>query len=191
MAKQISHKIRCTKIYDKNILYVGPKHNSNNKIKPQRHFTLFPWPPLLVEQMLCLDWAVSRKLSLALKLLETATFVHVSLAESTLELPNIRPHLLAPVPRADCGADTADGDGHGDGTGLTVRVSSVSVNLAGSFHLNDTFHRNYKQKDEQTKKKQVDCITETNKEKKQQYIIYYAFISKQFIWNLVAKCSRR
>lgn len=70
---------------------------------------MFPWP--LLELPPCLLWALSRKLSLALKLLETATLVHESLAESTLELPNIRPHLLAPVPRAD---DGCDGDGHGD-----------------------------------------------------------------------------
>lgn len=71
---------------------------------------MFPWP--LLELPPCLFWALSRKLPLALKLLETATLVHVlSLAESTLELPNIRLHFVAPVPRAD---DGCDGDGHGD-----------------------------------------------------------------------------
>lgn len=98
--------------------------------------TLFPWPPLLPALLLCLPWpADSRKLSRALKLLETATFVHVSLAESTLELPKMRPHLLAHVPRADGGpadAGDGDGDGHGDGAELMIRESSVSVNLAGS-----------------------------------------------------------
>lgn len=80
--------------------------------------------------MLC---ALSRKLSRALKLLETATFALVSLAESTLELPNIRPHLLARVPRADGGPDDGDGDGDGDGTEeFRIRESSVRVNLAGS-----------------------------------------------------------
>lgn len=95
---------------------------------------MFPWPPLLLELLLGLPWpAVSRKLSLALKLLDTATFVYDSLAESTLELPKMRPHLLAPVPRADGGPDAAgDGDGHGDGAELMIRESSVSVNLAGS-----------------------------------------------------------
>lgn len=94
---------------------------------------MFPWPPLLLELLLCLPWpAVSRRLSLALKLLDTATFVYVSLAESTLELPKIRPHLPAPAPRADGGPDAAgDGDGHGDVVAM-IRESSVSVNLAGS-----------------------------------------------------------
>lgn len=98
---------------------------------------MFPWPPLLPVLLLCLPWpAVSRKFSRALILLVTATFVHVSLAESTLELPKMRPHLLAHVPRADCGPQEAgdgDGDGHGDGAELMIRESSVSVNLAGSY----------------------------------------------------------
>lgn len=75
---------------------------------------MFPWPPLLLELLDCLPCpAVSRRLSRALILLDTDTFVHGSLAESTLELPKMRPHLLAPVPRADGGPD-GDGDGHGD-----------------------------------------------------------------------------
>lgn len=91
---------------------------------------MFPCPPLLTEPLLCLAWpAVSRKLSRALKLLDTATLIHVSLAESTLELPKMRPHLLALVPRADGGPDAGDGDGQGE---LMIRESSVSVNLAGS-----------------------------------------------------------
>lgn len=79
---------------------------------------------------------LSRRLSRALKLLETATLALVSLAESTLELPKRRPHLLARVLRADGGPD--DGDGEGDGVGaaavvVRTRESSVSVNLAGNF----------------------------------------------------------
>lgn len=57
----------------------------------------------------------------------------VSLAESTLELPSSRPHLLARGPLADGGPDEGDGDGDGDGTAVVrARVSSVSVSLAGS-----------------------------------------------------------
>lgn len=56
----------------------------------------------------------------------------VSLAESTLELPNSRPHLLARVLRADGGPDDGDGDGEGDGTDDVTRASSVSVNFAGN-----------------------------------------------------------
>lgn len=56
----------------------------------------------------------------------------MSLAESTLELPNKRPHLLARVPRADGGPDDGDGDGDGDGADDKTRESSVNVNLAGS-----------------------------------------------------------
>lgn len=78
--------------------------------------TLLPWPPLLLELELALPCALSRKLSRALKLLDTATFVLVSLAESTLELPSSRPHLLARGPFADGGPDEGDGDGEGDGT---------------------------------------------------------------------------
>lgn len=56
----------------------------------------------------------------------------VSLAESTLELPSRRPHLLARAPFADGGPDEGDGDGDGDGTVVRTRESSVSVSLAGS-----------------------------------------------------------
>lgn len=90
---------------------------------------------------------LSRRLSRALKLLETATLALVSLAESTLELPRRRPHLLARVLRADGGPEDGEGDGDGEGTApeadadadadaLAVprmRASSVSVSLAGSF----------------------------------------------------------
>lgn len=95
-----------------------------------------PCPPLLLEVLLCLAWAVlSRRLSRALKLLETATLALVSLAESTLELPRRRPHLLARVLRADGGPDEGEGDGDGEGTAAVVRMreSSVNVSLAGSF----------------------------------------------------------
>lgn len=98
--------------------------------------TLLPCPPLLLEVLLCLAWAVlSRRLSRALKLLETATLALVSLAESTLELPRRRPHLLARVLRADGGPDEGEGDGDGEGTAAVVnmRESSVNVSLAGSF----------------------------------------------------------
>lgn len=78
---------------------------------------------------------LSRRLSRALKLLETATLALVSLAESTLELPRRRPHLLARVLRADGGPDEGEGDGDGEGTAAVVRMreSSVNVSLAGSF----------------------------------------------------------
>lgn len=56
----------------------------------------------------------------------------MSLAESTLELPSRRPHLLARVLRADGGPDDGDGDGDGDGTDDSTRESSVNVNLAGN-----------------------------------------------------------
>lgn len=56
----------------------------------------------------------------------------VSLAESTLELPSSRPHLLARGPFADGGPDDGDGDGDGDGTVVKMRESSVNVSLAGS-----------------------------------------------------------
>lgn len=98
--------------------------------------TLLPCPPLLLEVLLCRAWAVlSRRLSRALKLLETATLALVSLAESTLELPRRRPHLLARVLRADGGPDEGEGDGDGEGTAAVVRMreSSVNVSLAGSF----------------------------------------------------------
>lgn len=78
---------------------------------------------------------LSRRLSRALKLLETATLALVSLAESTLELPRRRPHLLARVLRADGGPDEGEGDGVGEGAAAVVRMreSSVRVNLAGNF----------------------------------------------------------
>lgn len=78
---------------------------------------------------------LSRRLSRALKLLETATLALVSLAESTLELPKRRPHLLARVLRADGGPDEGEGDGVGEGAAAVVRMreSSVRVNLAGNF----------------------------------------------------------
>lgn len=60
--------------------------------------------------------------------------VLVSLAESTLELPSRRPHLLARVLRAEDGPDDGDGDGDGDGTdGDNTLESSVNVSLAGSY----------------------------------------------------------
>lgn len=96
-----------------------------------------PCPPLLLEVLLCLTWAavLSRRLSRALKLLETATLALVSLAESTLELPKRRPHLLARVLRADGGPDDGDGEGDGEGAAavVNIRESSVNVNLAGNF----------------------------------------------------------
>lgn len=96
-----------------------------------------PCPPLLLEVLLCLAWAavLSRRLSRALKLLETATLALVSLAESTLELPKRRPHLLARVLRADGGPDEGDGEGEGVGAAavVNIRESSVKVNLAGNF----------------------------------------------------------
>lgn len=95
-----------------------------------------PCPPLLLEVLLCRAWAVlSRRLSRALKLLETATLALVSLAESTPELPRRRPHLLARVLRADGGPDEGEGDGVGEGAAAVVRMreSSVRVNLAGNF----------------------------------------------------------
>lgn len=85
---------------------------------------------------LALDLAceLSRKLSRALKLLETAILALLSLAESTLELPSKRPHLLLALsfgPDANC---PVDGDGEADGDGMVVitRESSVSVSFAGS-----------------------------------------------------------
>lgn len=95
-----------------------------------------PCPPLLVAPP---PWrpcaALSRKLSRALRLRETATLALASLAESTLELPSSRPHLLARVLRADDGPDDGDGDGDGDGaTGeVSPRESSVNVSFAGSY----------------------------------------------------------
>lgn len=95
---------------------------------------MFPCPPLLPGLLLDRPWALSLKLSRALKLLDTAILLLVSLAESTLELPNNRPHLL---PRAFVvGADEGplDGEGLGDGEGNIARTleSSVSVNFAGN-----------------------------------------------------------
>lgn len=95
--------------------------------------TLFPAPPLLLELLLARPCALSRKLSRALKLLDTAIFVLVSLAESTLELPRSRPHLLARA-LADGGPDEGEGDGDGDTTDVkaSVRFSSVKISFAGS-----------------------------------------------------------
>lgn len=94
-------------------------------MKWNEEFTLFPWPPLLLELLGCLPvCALSRKLSRALKLLDTATLVLVSLAESTLELPKIRFHLLPRWLRADGGPDDGDGDGDGDGTYVKLRELS-------------------------------------------------------------------
>lgn len=78
-----------------------------------------------------LAWDVSRKLSRALKLLDTDIFALPSLAESTLELPSKRPHLL---PGRNFGPDAGcpDGEGIGVGTVVTTRESSVNVSLAGS-----------------------------------------------------------
>lgn len=93
--------------------------------------TLFPCPPLLLELILfCLPCAGSRNISRALKLLATHILALVSLAESTLELFNMRPHLLARWLRVDGGPDDGDGDGDGDGTDVRMRESSVRVNLA-------------------------------------------------------------
>lgn len=79
----------------------------------------------------------SRRLSRALKLLETATLALVSLAESTLELPRRRPHLLARPLRADGGPDDGDGDGVEEATvmAVSIRASSVSVSLAGNYTI--------------------------------------------------------
>lgn len=106
--------------------------------KQSTSLTLLPCPPLLVTPP---PWrpcaALSRKLSRALRLRETATLALASLAESTLELPSSRPHLLARVLRADDGPDDGDGDGDGDGaTGeVSARESSVKVSLAGSCEM--------------------------------------------------------
>lgn len=66
--------------------------------------------------------------------------VLVSLAESTLELPSKRPHLLARVLRADGGPDDGDGEGDGDGMADITRVSSVNVNFAGNYIQKDDTH---------------------------------------------------
>lgn len=91
-----------------------------------------PCPPLELEPLLCRPCAVSLRLSRALRLLDTATFVLVSLAESTLELPRSLPHLLARVARDEGGPDDGDGDGDGDCAVDNALESSVRVNLAGS-----------------------------------------------------------
>lgn len=98
-------------------------------------FTLLPCPPLLLELLLCRPCALSRRLSLALRLLDTATFALASLAESTLELPSSLPHLLARVLRADGGPDEGDGDGEGDGISDNTLESSVNVNFAGNYNI--------------------------------------------------------
>lgn len=56
----------------------------------------------------------------------------VSLAESTLALPNKRPHLLAPRGLADGGPDDGDGEGDGDTIDDKARLSSVRVSFAGN-----------------------------------------------------------
>lgn len=77
---------------------------------------------------------VSRRLSRALMLRDTAIFALPSLAESTLELPKSRPHLLPGriFGATATGADDGDGEAAGDGTDATIRASSVSVSFAGS-----------------------------------------------------------
>lgn len=76
--------------------------------------------------------ALSRKLSLALRLRDTAILVLVSLAESTLALPSSRPHLLAPRGLADGGPDEGEGEGDGDTIDDRARLSSVRVSFAGN-----------------------------------------------------------
>lgn len=107
-------------------------------------FTLFPCPLLPCGPVVLACAALSRRLSRALRLLDTFTFALPSLPLSTLELPSSRPHLLAGRgPRADttatvvvaagcCWCDVGDGDAEGDGTDVIVLESSVSVSLAGS-----------------------------------------------------------
>ena len=101
-------------------------------------FTLFPCPPLLLLGLL-LDraWALSLKLSRALKLLETAILALLSLAESTLELPSKRPHLLPALSFDPVDSWPVDGDGEadGDGTDVMTRESSVNVSFAGSYEM--------------------------------------------------------
>lgn len=58
------------------------------------HVTLLPCPPLAFGAFVDRARDVSRKLSRALKLLDTAILALPSLPESTLELPKMRPHLL-------------------------------------------------------------------------------------------------
>lgn len=60
----------------------------------------------------------------------------VSDAESTLELPSKRPHLLARPPLADGGPDEGEGEGDGDAPDDSARESSVNVSFAGSWNLN-------------------------------------------------------
>lgn len=93
---------------------------------------MLPWPPLLLGLLLDRPCALSRKLSRALRLRDTATLVLVSLAESTLELPSRRPHLLPRVTLPAEGPDEGDGDGDGDGIEATTRESSDNVSLAGN-----------------------------------------------------------
>lgn len=96
--------------------------------------TLFPAPPLPLEDVVALPWALSRRLSLALKLLETVIFVLVSLAESTLALPNSRPHLLAARGLIEGGIpDDGEGEGEGDAIDDKARLSSVRVSFAGNY----------------------------------------------------------
>lgn len=82
-----------------------------------------------------LAWELSLRLSRALKLLETAIFALLSLAESTLELPNKRPHLLPPLnfDAAESWPVDGDGEAEGEGTQTAARFSSVSVSFAGSY----------------------------------------------------------
>lgn len=91
--------------------------------------------------------ALSRRLSRALRLLDTFAFALPSLPLSTLELPSSRPHLLPGLgPRAVttatvvvaagcCWCDVGDGEADGDGTDVTTLESSVSVSLAGSWRF--------------------------------------------------------
>ena len=93
---------------------------------------MFPAPPLLLDEVVVRPCALSLKLSRALRLLDTAIFVLVSLAESTLELPNKRPHLLPALGFVERGPDDGEGDGDGDTTDVKARLSSVKVSFAGS-----------------------------------------------------------
>lgn len=110
---------------------------------------MLPCPPLLLDVLLWRTGGAmpSRRLSRALKLLDTAILALVSLAESTLELPKRRPHLLARALRPDGGPDDGDGEGVDEATviAVSIRASSVSVNLAGNYlptHTR-TYHRHH------------------------------------------------